>query len=224
LVAQVSVEHQDIHDKLQEGGVSWVKQLADELRPLKRKGSEIIGLGSGNHYMDFTFKTKDCTEKIHSDAYLAGLLGIPYLGTMNHMAITLADEKSGKRATVKIIMHHGAGGAQTVGGSLNRVQRMLNGWNASIGLMGDDHQRAVIPIGSILDTDDIGGRPTVLFQVRWAARTGSFMRGFEINQSSYVVDRCFNPTSIGTVEFELMLRKNNQTGGVHVAIGAYQSP
>lgn len=214
----LDVEAKDVRHRLQELAREWVTMFAAELCPFKKN---IIGLLGGNHFTEFVEKNSRGKEsKQHSDAYLADLLGCDYLGTMAAVTLTLADQKQGQ-ADIRIIAHHGAGGATTVGGSLNRVQRMLNGWNANIALMGDDHKRGCYPVGDRLSHEIICGRETLTSNTRWVGRTGSFLRGFEPGKSSYVVDSAYEPTSIGTIEFELKLKKNSN-GSLMVSIGGYQ--
>ena len=219
LVAHAEIEAENVQDRLNEGGKRTVEELAEELRPLRKR---IIGLLGGNHWLELVFRKKGETTRVHSDKHLANLLGVEYLGTQSHLVLTLDDGKAGKKAEVKLIIHHGAGGGGTIGGGLNRVIRMLNGWHASIGLMGDNHQRGIVPVGSQLDSRLVAGRAVVVDSVRFVGRTGSFYCGYEPGLPSYVVDKAFEPSNIGTIEIELALRKHPRTGLHYVAIGGYQ--
>ena len=212
-----SSEHgKSVDDALQKQAKAHSDLVVTELRPIAKR---FIGWMSGNHYFVFTDKQRGVETRTHSDEYIAGKLGCPYLGTMSRITITL--QSGNKSADLRIIAHHGAGGGTTVAGGLNRVVRMMNGWEGvDIGLMGDNHQRGVVPLGEQLDVREQSGRERLTVKRRFAARTGSFLRGFEVGKSSYVVDACYDPTSIGTVEFELRLKTCPRTGHAYVSVRA----
>lgn len=219
MIRHVEIEAEDVQDALQRGGKLWVENLAEELHPIAKR---FVGVMGGNHYMEFVIDTPNGKLRQHSEQYLAEILGCDYLGVMCALTITLEDAKKAKRATVRLICHHGAGGGQTPGASVNRVARMLQGWNAQVALMGDDHKRFIQPIGEQLSAEQVDGRDVITATTHWVGRTGSFLRGFEPGKSSYVVDRAFNPLSIGTVEVELKLKTCPRTGRAFIAIGGHQ--
>ena len=220
VVDAVSIEHEQVSNRLEEGGKAFCKQLRDELKPVK---SAVYGLMSGNHFMEFNENISGKTVTTHSDKWLADLMGVPYLGAMCFITITLRDKDNYRnQCDVRVIAHHGAGGATTIGGSLNRVQRMATGWECDIAIMGDDHKRGCVPIGDKLAVHNHQGVPLVTSKTQWVGRTGSFMRGFEPGKRSYVVDAAYNPLNLGTIEFELKLKKHSKTGKPYVSIGGYQ--
>ena len=202
LLASGGEEGKGIENALQNSCQLWADTLIEELKPIR---SRFIGWMSGNHYFEFVSGDGGRKERLHSDQYIADQLGCKYLGAMSAITITLRDKRGTGSADVRIIAHHGSGGATTVGGSLNRVQRMLRGWHASIALMGDDHKRGIIPVGSMLSSEWHEGRPLLVDHVQYVARTGSFLCGFMPGKSSYVVDAAYEPTSIGTIEIEMRL-------------------
>lgn len=216
------VENAGISERLQGSCDKWVETLGMELQPL---ADRFVGLLSGNHYFEFTDKPEGGKiVREHSDARLARLLGTKYLGTMSLITLHLVDIRNkANRAAVRVIAHHGVGAGGTIGGSLNRVQRMLTGWHADVALMGDDHRRGIVPIGDRLTVaTSLQGVPTILANSKWVGRTGSFLRGFEPGKRSYVVDCAYEPSSIGTIEVEMKLRKNRKTGECLVALGGRQ--
>lgn len=223
LSAGNDIVDESISDTLQERCQHNVEVIAEELMTL---GTErFIGLLGGNHYFVFSDKTKTgVVTREHSDRRLARMLGTEYLGTMCLVTITLVDKRNHRnRADVRIIAHHGVGCGSTIGGSLNRVQRMLNGWHADVALMGDDHKRGIVPVGDRLKpTQLLDGKMILTCDSKWVARTGSFLRGFEPGKASYVVDRAFEPSSIGTIEVEMKLKKNRKTGECYAALGGRQ--
>ena len=137
-----------------------------------------------------------------------------YLGVCSAITVTLQDTRRNKRSSILITAHHGVGTGSTIGGSMNRVQRWLDGWNASIALMGDNHQRGIMP-----SPDRLGVEKNVLtHQRRYIGRTGSFQRGYVPNLSNYVTDKALLPTSLGWIEIELRLQINPKTGIPYVGI------
>lgn len=208
-------EGENIKKTVQHNVEQWIEVITEELRPLRK---QFIGWMSGNHYFELSDTHKGVTTKTHSDKQIADILGCEYLGTMAGITITLRDKAGTGQAEVKIIAHHGAGGATTIGGSLNRVQRMLRGWAVDIALMGDDHKRGIVPVGSILSLSRHNNRDIITDKIQLVGRTGSFLCGFEPGKSSYVVDAAYEPTSIGTIEIEMRLVKCPRTGKLIVKL------
>lgn len=124
---------EDMEDTLMKGAKRNVATLRSVLGRLPVNW---IGLIGGNHYMEISEKRLGVETREHSDARLARMLGTKYLGACCAITLTLWDSRKKLGAPVRIIAHHGVGGASTVGGSLNRVQRFLSGWEADICLMG----------------------------------------------------------------------------------------
>jgi hypothetical protein len=220
LLQELDEKAPEVNNRLNDTLLQEVENFANELRPSVSKG--LLGLIGGNHCPDLMFREAGEERRVKADKHLADLLGTQYLGTMCRLTLELHDETAGRKGAVKIVCHHGAGGGQTNGASVNRVARMLHGWKAHIALMGDDHKRFFIPDGQTLDGDVIDGREVIISETQWVGRTGSFLTGFSPGHSSYVVDKCFNPLSIGTIEVELKLKLDQRTGRVFVGIGGYQ--
>jgi hypothetical protein len=170
---------------------------------------QILGLLSGNHYFEYR-------EGItHSDERLACELGCPYLGVCSAITLNLVGPHG--HAAVRIIAHHGVGAATTLGGGLNRVQRFLGSWEADIAVMGDNHQRGVIPTGDRLSF----GKGPLSSRTQWVGRTGGFLRGYIPDHCTYITDAALAPSSLGWIEFELRLQKN-KAGSYAVKIRGIQ--
>lgn len=167
-----------------------------------------IALLSGNHYANLSMEvSQGMNSVVHSDRYLADLLKVSYIGACS--AITLKLKSRKVTGAVRLIAHHGIGGGGTIGGGLNRVRKFLQGWDADIALMGDNHQRGILPTEDYISF----GGGELESHTRWVARTGSFLKGYEPNCKNYVTDMGLSPTSLGWVEFELRLDKD---GAVHI--------
>ena len=220
LLASNDIVDGSISEALQDKANAAVVRIAEELEPLK---DDIVGVLGGNHFFLFSESKGGVTTKEHSDNRLARLLGTDYLGTMCLLTITLKDINNPRnQAKVRVIAHHGVGGGATIGGSLNRVHRTLNGWHADVALFGHDHKRGIVPVGDMLKTVSVDGRDILLADSKWVGRTGSFLRGFAPGKASYAVDMAYEPSSIGTIEVQMKLKKNRKTGQVSVALGGLQ--
>jgi len=97
--------------------------------------------------------------------------------------------------------------------------------------MGDNHARGCFPLGDRLflshGTSETKGAPQPLVvkaKKRWIGRTGSFLKGYVENESSYVVDAALAPCNLGWIEFTLTLKRDRREGGniCTVEIGAKQ--
>lgn len=191
LLTGIQADAETIKNQLDKIALTWVETFSRELSFLR---GSIIGMLGGNHKYDFP----DGTD---SDQQIARKLAAPYLGTCAAITLNLTDGKN--RAQCNIIAHHGVGSGATAGGGLNRVQRFLNGFEADIALMGDNHQRALIPTGDKLYVEG----STLGSRCQWVGRTGSFQRGYVPGKPSYVTDMALNPSSLGHIELELTLTK-----------------
>ena len=189
-----------------------VKKFVDEISFMKGR---LIGLIEGNHYWVFSNGGFTSTQK------MCELLGCAYLGTMSY--IRLRFEKDGRRSATletKIIAHHGIGTSRVAGGDMRAVERLADGWDCDMALMGDDHQKGLIPRmknGFRSNTEIVRARKILL------VRTGCFLRGFVKGEASYVVDKCYSPTDIGLVKIEMTPRRDCSGGGDETWIDLHAS-
>jgi len=124
-------QHETTIADLDNRAVDLVEELGQYLYPF-----DWLGLIDGNHYYPFS----DGTNTTH---LLAQYLETVYLGctSLIKLNITIAD---GPTFRIAIHPHHGkGGGAQTVGGSLQKVEKMAHAMDASLYIMGHDHQKGV---------------------------------------------------------------------------------
>lgn len=179
-----------------------------------------LGMLGGNHFFNIVSTKRGSKESIHSDKLLAEKLKTCYLGVCSRVTLTLTSGKCS--CDLGIITHHGIGGGATPGGGMNRVSKFLYAWDAQIALMGDNHQRGVLPVGDKLGTTRVDSDDVIFYKTQWVARTGGFQRGYARDIESYVVDKAMNPSSIGWIEFELTLKTNLRTGMPYIKIRAIQ--
>ena len=167
-----------------------IDKLCDEMDFMK---GNLIGLIEGNHYGMLPNGTTT-TQK------MCEILKCKYLGVSSFVRLTFAYGNS--QTSVDIWAHHGKGAARLVGGSINKVQQMAEAAEAHIYIMGHDHKKGAIP-SSKLHLVGTKGKLTVKHKKQLYVRSGSFLKGYVENESSYVVDGAMNPTDLGVVKIEL---------------------
>jgi hypothetical protein len=167
-----------------------------------------IGLLEGNHYGEFQNGTTT-TQK------LAELMKCKYLGVSSFIRLSLHSRcKPTNTSSVDIWAHHGKGAARLVGGSLNRVEQMLEAAECDIALMGHDHKKSV-GLKTRLSLNSSGGNGGLKLHQRKIlfARTGSFLKGYEPEAKSYIADAAMNPTDLGVIKIELTPKRERRDGG-----------
>jgi hypothetical protein len=191
--------------KLHESSFKTLEQLYLDntkkfARDIEFMRGRLIGLLGGNHYGEFQNGT-------NTDQKLCELLGCRYLGSNSFIRLQFQqNNKHQTRMAVDIFAHHGRGGGRTAGGSMNPVQQMGKIAEADIYLMGDNHQRGVIHESKLRLTQGCGKLKLVQRKIL-LARTGSFLKGYEENEASYIVDAGLPPTDLGVVKIELTPRR-----------------
>jgi hypothetical protein len=168
------------------------RRFADEIKFMKGK---LIGLLNGNHYGMFQ-------SGINTDQKLAEIMHTTYLGANTFIRLKLKSTTKHKGyMTIDIWAHHGRGGGRTVGGSMNPVEQMSQSAEADIYLMGDNHQKSAVHKSRLRLSDD--GQLGLSHRKILLCRTGSFLKGYEQNCKSYIVDAGLPPTELGVVKIEL---------------------
>lgn len=170
----------------------------------------LLGLMGGNHFAQFSDGTT-------GDQYLARLMNADYLGCCTALRLTL---KSGtKKASLDIFAHHGKGGGQTAGGTMNAVEKMDKTCDADIYLMGDNHARGCLPLGDRMRLES-GSRAGLYINRRkqWIGRTGSFLYGYTPGERSYVTDAALRPASLGWISFRLKFVRTKANGPERIYI------
>jgi hypothetical protein len=189
-----------------------IGKLAKEIEFMRGK---LIGLMGGNHFSCFP-------DGSTSDQVLAGTLGTTYLGACAAIRLVIQRPGANDSASVDIFAHHGKGGGTTAGGKFNSVEKLAGVCDADIYLMGDNHARGVFPMGDRLTLTNTTGGLQVKSRTRWIGRTGSFLRAYVENESSYVVDAAMSPANLGWIEFTLTPKRTTESGNLEIEIGAKQ--
>ncbi len=176
-------------------------ELVEELyeKALKPSKGRWLGLLEGHHYKEY----RDGTT---SDQQLCKLLGAPHLGSNAYVRLVFSRSTGNHRCPVLIWCHHGVGGATTSGGSINKVEAMVKGFEADIYLIGHDTKKVAAPIDRLEPIFPGHGPARLSHKTRILARTGGFMRTYMVGSKSgntprggYGEQAMYNPSSLGGI-------------------------
>lgn len=211
-------EHSTLKEALEKELERRNKECIERLEPIAHT---IGGFLEGNHYG--LYELGEHAGKTSTEV-MSEHFNVPYLGTMSLCLIRFgrnADEGKMRggagSSSVKVCLHHGKGGGTTAGSTLNRIEKMANFVAADIVLMGHDHQCAIKPLEYL----DLCPRSLELREkTRWLGRTGSFVKGLQDGQSSYVADAGLGPNYLGWIEFQVKLNRGTNNDHVEI-VGGY---
>ncbi len=176
----------------------------------------IEGLVEGHHFHYFQDpKTKgpDGVRLIAftSTQYLCMLLGLKqktkrgkYLGKMALGTISVNGIDN------KILVHHGYGGGASVNAAMNKRKRVGTRWNVDMVFIGHDH---ILKVDEEKVIKQIGDE--IVPTRRYYVATGSYLEGYQIGdtQGSYIEQRLYDPVDLGSVVFELEVKKGRLETG-----------
>jgi len=182
----VAKEHRD---KYFEGLAQEMLDYAyDRFHPIREK---CIGLLQGNHEYTYDVRMDRAMTKDLSKA-----LGVPFLGYSCFKDLVFKNGKKSLR--IRIMAHHGAGWAQTVGGKINRLQRFVRSMDADIIFMGHVHIAGDLPVVTIGANEDCSH---VEASTRLGVISGTFLKTYEGDPkggSSYGERKGYEPVPIGS--------------------------
>ena len=145
-----------------------------------------------------------------STQYLCQKLDCKYLSATAFIRISFKYKHGNRKSKIDIFAHHGKGASRLVGGSLNTVQQMAECAEADVYLMGHDHKKSLGMSSRLRLTDGSTGVDVAERKVLYA-RTGSFLKGYDIDKPSYVAKALMNPSDLGTVKIELTPKHKKKT-------------
>jgi len=184
------------------------------VRELSFMKGRIIGLMEGNHHGELRNATT-------TTQYMAGELECRYLGISSFIRLNFHMKKLHLSKSVDIWVHHGAGGGSTIGGSINSVQKMLNVARADMYFMGHDHKKWA----AMVDTLQLEGKKHLELRHKkiLMARTGSFLKGYEPGEESYVAKAGMQPSNLGVVKIEMTPRRQQTDNRTRFTIDLHVS-
>lgn len=169
-----------------------------------------LGLLRGHHF--HTYETG-----ISTDNELCGWLEAPFLGTCGYVRI-LAMHKRSRLVSFTIWCHHGAGGGQSTGSPLLKLERQANHWDADLFLIGHQSKLVSAPIERIYPIWD-GPIPHLAHRKIMLACTGSFSRGYMVGTKQgaepagdYVEQKMLTPTALGAITVRFSWQRSEAKG------------
>ena len=195
--------HESTKQTLEQLYLKHTKRFAKEIECMRGR---LIGIMDGNHFGEFQ-------SGITTDQKLAEMMDCKYLGASTFIRLRFkSTTKHNSNMAVDIWAHHGKGASRLIGGSLNKVEQMAECAEASVYLMGHDHKKSIGTKTRFQLVAAPNGGVRLSHRKVLIGRTGSFLKGYEEGQPSYVVDACLNPSDLGVIKIE-MTPKRNEIGG-----------
>jgi predicted phosphodiesterase len=182
-----------------------INDFIDLIEPIKDK---CIGLLRGNH-------EETIRQHYHFDVLyeLAKELELPrklllYDTAMIRLHFTRC--KSSSRHDYDVFLAHGNIGGRTMGYKANRINELHKFFQADIYLLAHSH----IKQAQLSDLIFFNNRGVECHKKLVDAFTGCFLRGYEMDKSSYIEKWLYPPTDIGCVKLEL----KPENGDKHVSL------
>lgn len=167
-------------------GRSVVRDLVEKFKPIRKK---CVGLHSGNHESKYEAKTD---QAIVSD--VCENLGVRYLGYSS--IFDLVFRCRGRSESFKVWCHHGAGGATTTGGKINKLKKaMVEVADADIYCMAHMHEQLDLSLVNVFQ-DEHG---KLQQRKRLGVVTGAYLATYKDGSCSYGEKKLYAPVSLGSV-------------------------
>jgi len=193
-----SLKKADLHDEtilaLEQRTDTKTREFAKKIEFMRGR---CLGLLDGKHWYEY----RNGDTSTHQ---LASHLQTEFLGTMAFVHLDI--DWQGRRGGIDIIAHHGKGRGQLAGSTFNTVEKMGQIFpTADICLMGHDHKRGSIPgrVTLLPHHNHKTGQLEMKEKLQHYGRTGSFLTAYKPGESSYVVEACLPPASLGGIEYWL---------------------
>jgi hypothetical protein len=180
-------------DNIPELQTEW---YADKFEPIAPKS---VGLLEGNH--EDAIRTHSHVD-VHKN--ICKRLGVDSLGYSCFVKFKFVRGDSERHEWTGFFTH-GSGSAITRGSKMNRLQRMMDSFDADFYAMGHMHDVITTP-KPYITVDDAN---KVKEKVRWGAVTGCFFTAYTQGvRASYAEKKGYPPTQIGGVVFTIIPDKN----------------
>ena len=164
---------------------------------LKQMRGRLIGLIGGNH-------TWILENGITSDEDLANRLACEYLGWLSYIEVRLTYSSTSKSATFGIVACHGVGGGRVLGSQVRKVEDLFHIFpGAMIYAMGHDHSRGAWPQNRLFAQKMNGDKIKLRQERQFYCRSGSFMKSYMPDESSYPVGKLMRPSDLGALRIDI---------------------
>ncbi len=168
-----------------------IEDITAILKPIKNK---CLGLVTGNHEETVRLKFNNDIGYI-----LAKNLGTENLGYDGWVRLCFARLDADK-VCYKIYVTHGHCGAGKSGSKVNKLEDLAGFMDADIIMMGHGHKKVIAPPVLKIGLDDRGN---VISRKQIAIMTGSFLRTYVENATTYGEKAGYSPCDLGTVRIVL---------------------
>lgn len=187
--------HETTMNMLDEKVQSSNRILAKEMAFMR---GHLLGLIEGNHSWELSNGQTSAQD-------LAERLDTICLGWLCHYTLKL--QMTTERMSIHMAACHGKAGGKTHGVTINQVGDLKTLFPiCSLYVMGHDHQRGTWPTTSLVPIDNGKGIKMKQLEQR-LCRSGSFLRGYMENTSSYEIGRLYKPSSLGAIKIIIKLRR-----------------
>lgn len=179
-----------------------VDTICKLFEPIKDK---CLGLHRGNH--------EECIRRYFHYDILYELWKKLKVKLLYDVAITrlqFTAKNSRWTNSFDIFSTHGCIAGRKSGGKVNRLEDLMAGFEADIYLSGHAHVKTVTTTNRLY-IDQAGNLKS---KRKIGAYTGSFLRGYNINQTSYIEKGNFPASDIGVVKIIINPRKNDMN--IHI--------
>ena len=197
-----AIKQAGLYDSVMAGLEKEAYEMQAELEAvLEPTRGRWLGLLEGHHM--WPYQTGQTT-----DTMLAEYLGCPFLGTSAMVDVWFkTPENKKKTPRFTIWAHHGRGGGTMLGSPINKLQRMTEGFDADVYLVGHHHKVVSAKSQVIhLEHGRPGSIPVVSHRDTVLTSTGSFLRGYmqgAINEGramgTYAEQGMMTPLALGAV-------------------------
>lgn len=168
---------------------------------LKKIKDKCIGILAGNHELKYENQGANFARLLADD------LDTDYLDYASFINLHFQREGSKARTQYTIFAMHGFGGGRKTGSKVNRVEDLAQYFDADIYLMGHTHDLFVTrEIRLYASRGKIRERKLIF------ANTGTFLRTYNMGNTSYGEMRAYKPTKIGVVRIDLIPEEKDLHG------------
>lgn len=186
--------------------VSQQTPLIEILRPLADQGKILCAL-EGNH-------EETVRLRYHYDVHkhFCARLGVRQAATCAGILLRCHGYRGKSVVTANIFVHHGAGAAQTKGGKINRLAKVLSWYpDGDVYMMGHVHE-SLDWADTALYVKIMGKKPRVVHRDRKLVITGSYLRTYvEGMHSSYGEKKMYSPTKMGYGLTQIRIDRENDS-------------
>jgi hypothetical protein len=162
-----------------------VKDLVEKFAPIKDK---CVGMLRGNHESKYESQTD---QAIMSD--VCENLGVRYCDYC--CAFDLVFVAGKRREVFKVWAHHGAGGATTTGGKINKLKKaMTEVFDADIYLMGHCHEQLDLSLVHLYQDE----KGVIRQKKKQGVITGAYLATYHSGASGYGEQKLYAPVSLGS--------------------------